>query len=230
MIDLVPPHKVATPALSRLEFLFTTSEGSGELKKIIKAKTQRIQLPSIKVSVTILGHAGFLAAGILKATDKLANSKTLDGAVVLRQRLQCEYDAIFAETAALCFHLAMHQFWDGDADEFCVSDDPDGTDYFESDYLEALIEALDFADDTVCDISSKIPKTYIRLRALSYEEEPNAADHARDWFAANVVKLIFPNPEPAALLLATLCMAASDEMHPDKLDALCRLAWLGEPL
>ncbi|MBW4028928.1 MAG: hypothetical protein HIU93_16300 [Acidobacteria bacterium] len=200
------------------------------MKKIIQSKEHRIELASIKVSVTILGHAGFLAAGILKTVDKLANSKTQNGSVVLRQRLQYEYDAIFAETAALCFYLAMHQFWKGDAGEFCVLDDPDGTNYFESDYLESLIEALDFADDIVSDISSKIPKTYIRLRALSYEEEPGATDHASDWFAVNVVKPIFPNPEPAALLLATLCMTAADDMGPDKLDALCRLAWLGEPL
>ncbi len=230
-----PPSGKTAPvqeeSRSRLEFLFTTREGSAEIRKLLQRQKDRTALATLTLSVTILGYAGHHAAGILKAIEKLANTGQRKEFEKLPQRLKSEFDTVFVETVALCFYMVMHRFWDGDDGNFCVADDlNDANTVIESDYLESLMGTLDFADEIVSDASSKTPRTYLRSRALSYEEEPDATDHANDWFAVNVVKPIFPDPEPAAFPLAAICMAAADEIRPDKLDALCRLAWAGAPL
>lgn len=170
------------------------------------------------VSVTVLGYAGFHTVRICNGIGKLGNTPKLQLLADQHERIKAKSDRIIIETAALCFHTVMHRYWDEDIGDFCAEDeDQDG-----AEYPECLMEALDFADDTVSDMSSMVPKSYLRLRALSYEENFDEANHVSEKFAAHVVKSIFSAPDPAGLLLGSVCMVASDELNPAKLDALCR--------
>ncbi len=209
--------------LSKLEFLFSTQEGARELDKITLNLKNRAAAAELTIANSLLVYAGRSAA-TLRNTLKEAKILLASSEITSDDsKIRCVFDQVFAETAALHFWAVMSRFWDEDEMDFWVAEDSR-----DAAYLEALREALEFADGTISGISPEIPKNYLTQRVVSYSDKSDGTTSTGEKFVNYVLRWLLPGKDPLLSLstpfLSGPCMVTAGSLNPDELDAFCRLA------
>lgn len=204
-------------ARSKLESLFAVGGGARELAALPRERG------ALTISVALLTYAGQRAARLRDAINAAHSGSKGKWLASEAQQINCAFDYIFIEAAALCFWSVMSRFWDDDAGDFWVEDDsPDEW------YLETLLDALDIADKIIGTASTKIPECYLSREVTFYNETVRGQPRSADKFAASVVQWVCHGAEPgsgsAARLISGLCLMAVAEVDRHELDALCRTA------
>jgi hypothetical protein len=218
LANLASPNKTITaPTVNRsqLESLFAISGGARELAALPR------EPGPLTISVILLTHAGKRAARLRDAINTAHERSKGKWLATEAQRINCAFDYIFIEAAALYFWSVMSRFWDDDVGDFWTEDDsPDAG------YLETLVDSLDIADKIIGSASTKIPECYLSKEVAFYNETVDGQRRPIDKFAASVVQWLCygaePGPGSAARLISGFCMMAVAEVDRNELETICR--------
>lgn len=227
LLRLRRPHdtKPFRPPRSELEYLFATHTGLGAIDALLKKLPWSEETKT--VTAIILTYAGQRAARLRDAIALGHQRSNGKWRTSIPQRVDCNFDPIFIETAALCFWSVMDQYWDDDEMDFWIEDDsPDEP------YLETLRDALDAADEIISKTSTKDLRCYL-YQEVRFYNEPVDGEHRQpiEKYAASVATWVCRGADsgPGSLyrFIQGLSLMAAGEIDRIELESLCRTAHTG---